>query len=461
MSATTSMTTSGPSDKTAPGPKGCFVFGSLSQMRSNALQFLTDSARTYGDVVKIDLVEEMHMLNHPDHIQHVLQDRHTNYGKGFFYERLKILVGEGLLTSNGDFWLRQRRIASPAFHKERLAALQETMTARTTKMLEEWQPHLASGATFDAAAEMMRLTLGIAGDTLFGKDLLSDAEAVGEAASDALEILNDRGNSLLIIPSVIPTAQNRRLTRAIKTLDDVVNGVIAERRALAKRGETVAKPDLLQMLMEAKDGDTGEGMSDKQLRDEVMTLLLAGHETTAQVLSWTWFLLSKHPAVERTLRAEIDSVLGQRTVTVADLPKLKYTEMVIKEAMRRYPPAWLFSRTAKEDDVIGGYKIKKGSTVLLSPYVMHHHPAYWDNPEGFDPERFRDESKRPKFAYFPFAAGPRMCIGWNFAMMELMSIVPTVLQRVRLQLVPGFDVIPEPTITLRPADGVKVTAKAV
>lgn len=455
---TKTMTPADLEDKVAPGPKGCFVFGSLSEMRSNALRFLTDSARQYGDVVRLDLVEVIYMLNHPDYIQHVLQDNHANYKKGYFYDRLKVLVGDGLLTSNGDFWLRQRRIASPAFHKETLAKLQTSMVKRTTQMLDDWDnTYVKSGETFDVAAEMMRLTLGIAGDTLFGVDLLHGAEAVGEAASDALEILNIRGNSLLLIPTAIPTSQNRRLMKAVKVLDDVVNGVIAERR----KAGAEAKNDLLQMLMDATDADTGEKMNDKQLRDEVMTLLLAGHETTAQALSWTWYLLSKHPAVERQLRKEIDS-LGGKPPTVADLPNLKYTDMVVKESLRRYPPAWLFSRTAKEDDVVGGYKIPKGATVMLSPYVMHHHPKYWENPEGFDPDRFSDEEhkKRPRFAYFPFAAGPRMCIGWHFAMMELVTCVAAIVQRVKLNLTPGFEVVPEPTITLRPADGVKVTAKS-
>ena len=451
----------------APGPKGCFVFGSLSEMRRDALTFLSRSAAQYGDVVRLDLVETMHLVNHPDHVQHVLQDRHTNYTKGFFYDRLKVLVGNGLLTSNGDFWLRQRRIAAPAFHKERLAALHGSMVSRTQTMLDEWKPHVEKGDTFDVAAEMMRLTLGIAGDTLFGKDLLGASEEVGEAASDALEILNIRGNTLLLIPTVIPTAQNRKLMRAVKILDDVVNGVIAERHksgldpAKTERSNGGVKHDLLQMLMEAKDADTGERMTDGQLRDEVMTLLLAGHETTAQALSWTWWLLSQHPSVERQLRAEINSVLGTRACTVEDLQKLPFTDMVVKEVLRLYPPAWLFSRTAKEDDVIGGFQIPAGSTVMLSPYVMHRHPKLWENPDAFDPERFRpeEEKKRPRFAWFPFAAGPRMCIGWHFAMMELVAVIATMMQRVKLTSAPGFTAEPEPTITLRPADGVKMTAK--
>jgi cytochrome P450 len=447
--------------KTAPGPKGCFVFGSLSEMRRDALSFLSRTAQQYGDVIQLDLVEKMHLLNHPDHVQRVLQDNHTNYTKGFFYERLKVLVGNGLLTSNGDFWLRQRRIASPAFHKERLASLQGAMHKRTVAMLDEWQKHIDSGETFDVAAEMMRLTLGIAGDTLFGVDLLGESESVGEAASDALEILNIRGNSLFLIPTAIPTAQNRRLMRAVKTLDDVVNGVIRDRHAHSKISGGEPKHDLLQMLMDAVDGDTGERMNDEQLRDEVMTLLLAGHETTAQALSWTWYLLSKHPAVERKLRAEVSAALGSRDVVVEDLPKLVFTEMVVKEALRLYPPAWLFSRTAKDDDVIGGYPIAKGSTVMLSPWVMHRNPQFWENPDAFDPERFSEEEskKRPRFAWFPFAAGPRMCIGWHFAMMELVTCVATIVQRTRLTLAPGFEPEPEPTITLRPADGVKMTAK--
>ncbi len=448
-------------EKIAPGPKGSFVFGSLSQMRRDALHFLAGSARDYGDIVRLDLVETVHLVNHPDYIQHVLQDNHTNYEKGFLYGRLKVLVGNGLLTSNGDFWLRQRRIAAPAFHKDRLAALHDVMVRRTQQMLDEWQRHIDANEVFDVAAEMMRLTLGIAGETLFGVDLLEQAEEVGEAAADALEILNLRGMSLLVLPMAIPTSQNRRLARAIKTLDDVVNGVIRERRAAPAGGPP--KHDLLQMLMDARDGDTGEGMTDEQLRDEAMTLLLAGHETTARALAWTWYLLSQHPFVERALHKEVADVLGGRAVTVDDLAKLPFTESVVKEALRLYPPAWIFERTAKQDDVIGGFHIKKGSTVMMSPWVMHRHPRYWDNPDAFDPSRHTapDAAKRPHFAYFPFAAGPRMCIGWHFAMMELVTVVATVTQRVQLTLAPGFEAVPEPTITLRPADGMKMSARRV
>lgn len=439
----------------APGPKGCFVFGSLSEMRNNALGFLTDAAREYGDVVRLHLVEHVHLVNHPDLVKHVLQDRHTNYRKGFFYERMKVLVGEGLLTSDGDFWLRQRRLASPAFHRDRIARLQTAMARRTTEMLDEWERYQKSGEVFDVAAEMMRLTLGIAGETLFSVDLLGDAEAVGEAAADALEIINIRGNSLLLLPTAIPTSQNRRLTRAVRTLDGVVNDIIARRRA----GE--GGDDVLQMFVDAEDADTGERMSDRQLRDEVITMLLAGHETTANALAWTWYLLSKHPSVMRALRKEVDEVLAGRTPAPDDLEDMPYTRMVLQEALRRYPPAWLISREAKEDDVIGGYPIRAGSTVMMSPYVMHHHPGWWDNPEGFDPERFSPEESagRPRFAYFPFAAGPRMCVGSAFAMMELQTIVPMMVQRYKIELAAGAAVVPEPTITLRPADGVPMTVK--
>jgi cytochrome P450 len=437
----------------APGPKGRILFGSLPEMRDDPLKLLTESAREYGDVVRIHLVQDVHLLNHPNHVKHVLQDNHLNYVKGFGYSRMEPLVGKGLLTSEGDFWKRQRRLAQPAFHRQRIAGFGTLMAARTQTMLEGWSRRADSGS-LDVHTEMMKLTLAIVGDALFSTDLLSEADTAGPALGTALEIIDTRFRSFLVPPKALPTPENRRLYGAINRLDAVVNRLISERRASGVEHE-----DLLGMFMGIKDADTGETMSDVQLRDEVMTMMLAGHETTANALSWLWYLLSRDPVIERKVHAEVTQVLEGRTPTMADLPRLEYTTRVINEAMRLYPPAWLFGRKALEDDVIGGYRIPAGSSLFLSPYLGHRDPRFWENPEGFDPDRFAPEitALRPKFAFFPFAAGPRMCIGNSFARMELQVIVAMVVQKFRLDLEAGHRVELAPQITLRPKNGVRVT----
>jgi cytochrome P450 len=398
----------------------------------------------------------MHLLPHPDHVQRVLQARHTNYKKDMMYERMRPLVGDGLLTSDGDFWRRQRRLAQPAFHKQRLTGFARTMSDATADLLDEWAPLARSGAPFDAAAAMMKVTLRIVGRALCSVDLGGEAEAVGRALTVALEVTNERFQQLFML-ECLPTAQNRRFKRAVTTLDGVVNEIIEARR---ESGEDAG--DLLSMLMAARDEETGEAMDDRQLRDEVMTMLLAGHETTANLLAWTWYLLSKNPAVARRLEEEVDRVLAGRVPTVEDLPRLDYARMVVDEVLRLYPPAWLISREAIEEDEIGGFHIPKGSIVMLSPYVTHRHPAFWENPEGFDPERHTAErvKARHRYAFFPFAGGPRQCIGNAFALMEAQIILAMVIQRYRLHLVPGHEVAPDPSVTLRPHPGVIVTAQA-
>ena len=442
--------------RVAPGPKGCVLFGSMSEMRDDALGLLTRSAAEFGDVVRLKLVLYVHLLNHPDHVKHVLQDANASYKKDLMYDRMRPLVGNGLLTSEGDFWRRQRRLAQPAFHKQRLAGFAETMRACTASALDGWAAHARTGEPIDAAAEMMALALRIVGKTLFSADLGGDARDVGAALGTALEVTNERFQQIFVLPK-LPTKMNRRFNAAMKVLDGVVGRVIAERRASGQE-----HPDLLSMLMSARDEETGEAMDDAQLRDELMTLFLAGHETTANALSWTFFLLSKSPQVQERLEAEVDRALAGRAPTVADLPKLPYTLQVVQEAMRLYPPAWLMSREALAEDAIGGFRIPKGSSVMLGPYVTHRHPAFWDNPEGFDPDRFTPQAieRRPRYAYFPFAGGPRQCIGSNFALMEAQVILAMAAQRYRLHLVPFHPVEPEPSVTLRPKGGIKMTVKA-
>jgi cytochrome P450 len=297
---------------------------------------------------------------------------------------------------------------------------------------------------------MMRLTFRIVGHTLFSVDLDGDADRIGVAVTDAILHANDYVASLVRMPSWMPTPANARFKRALAVMDGMVQRIIDEHR----RGKP--KDDVLSMLMAARDEDTKDSMSDRQLRDEILTIVLAGHETTANLLAWTLFLLSKHPDVERRVHREVTDVVGDRAPTLADLPKLAFTTHVLEESMRLYPPAWSFERQAIADDVVGGYEVKAGTIVALSPYVLHRHPRYWDNPEGFDPDRFSPERSagRPRYAYLPFGAGPRTCIGNGFAMMEGQLLLATLIQKHRLVLVSGAPIELEPMVTLRPKGGI-------
>jgi cytochrome P450 len=433
--------------------RGWRLLGDLAGFRRDPLGFFTERARA-GDVVPVRLVTRGFLVNHPDYVKHVLQDNHTNYGKGPLYSRLKPAIGEGLVTSEGEVWRRQRRLAQPTFSRERIASFATAMTERTGAMLDRWAAPAGRGAPLDVHAEMMKLTLAILGDTVFGRDLSRESDALTQAVTTAIEITNRRVYSLVPVPLSWPTPENRRYRRALATLDDIVHDMIAKKRAAP-----AASNDLLSMLMTARDDETGERMSDQQLRDEAMTMLIAGHETTALVLSFTWYLLSRHPDVERKLHDEVARVLGDRRPTSEDVPRLAYTTLVIHEVMRLYPPAWFIARRAINDDAIGPQRIPAGSAVLMVPYLTHRHPTYWENPEAFDPERFMPErvAGRPRFAYFPFAGGPRQCIGNNFAMMEAVLIAAMIVQRYRLHLVPGHRLELDASITLRPRHGMPMT----
>lgn len=426
--------------------------GHLSEFRDNPLAVLQRAFRTHGDLVTIDLVRSALLVSHPDGVKHVLQDRHTNYGRPFFYRRMKRLVGNGLLTNDTSSWLSQRRLASPAFHRKRIASLQGRMVARTHETIARVQDLRTS---VDMAEEMVRLTLGIAGDTLFSIDLLEQAKEVGEAAAEALRITNARGNQIVLWPQVMPTPQNVRFGRVKAVLDNVVADVIAERRKSGPRD------DLLQMFMDAEDQDTGERMNDQQLKDEVLTMLLAGHETTAHALSWGLMLLSRHPEVVGRMRAELDAQSPRRDPDAATVMGLETTRRVVHEVLRLYPSAWLISREALDDDVIMGQPIKKGTDVLMSPWLVHRHPQFWPNPEAFLPDRFSPEQSegRHRMAWLPFAAGPRMCVGSNFALMEMMTILPMLVRALEFELVPGYVIDPEPTITLRPRHGIEMNVR--
>ncbi|MEZ4382639.1 MAG: cytochrome P450 [Nannocystaceae bacterium] len=425
--------------------------------RRDPLGFLCRAAEATGDAFRFRATSRIwvYVLRSPAAIHHFLVDhpeRYVKRSRGFM--KIREFLGEGLLTAEGEHWRRQRRIAQPAFHRQRIAGFAATMTRATRAMLQRWDNLSARGEVVDVDREMSRLTLRIAGETLLSADVEGDADVVGRSVS-ALNTWASRSMLHLLHPPMwVPVKTNREARAGARALDELVFGMIAARRA---SGDDPG--DLLSMLMGAVDEETGESMSDQQLRDEVMTIFLAGHETTANALSWALYLLSLHPPVMRAVADELVRVLGGRTPTADDMPGLKITERVVQESMRLYPPAWTIGRSFVADDVVDGWRLRGPGLLLMSPYLSHRNPAYWPNPEGFDPDRFLPEAarERPRYAYFPFGGGPRICIGTAFAMLEAKVILATILQRFRPALAPGHAVEPEPLITLRPRFGVPMT----
>ena len=435
-----------------PGPRGYPILGVLPRLRSDPLGTFLDAADRYGDVAHLK-AGPYHgfLLSDPAHIKHVLQDNARNYHKSPLYERLKDNLGNGLLTSEDSFWLRQRRLAQPAFHRQRLITMADAMVACTEHMLERWERTAAAGETIDVVAEMMALTQAIIVRTMFSTDLGATTEIVNRT----WPIINRRiGETFWStkLETTLPLPANRRFKRALSELESVVYRIIADRRQ-TRRDE----PDLLSMFLSARDEETGASMTDKQLRDEVMTMLLAGHETTSLALSWTYYLLSQHPDVERNIADEVDRVIGDGKPAFAHVDRLTFTRRALEESLRLYPPAWGFSRLALGDDEIGGYRVPKGSIAYLIPFVVHRRPKLWPDPERFDPDRFAPEreSVRHRFAYIPFGGGPRGCIGHQFAMLEAQLIVAAIARRYRIELVPDQKIRPEPLITLHPKPGIR------
>lgn len=441
-----------------PGPRGRPFTGVLRDVRRDAPGFLMNTFHTYGDVAGYRLGPiRSFLVSHPDGVRHVLQEHVKNYTKDHIsYGMVRWVTGNGLLTSQGDFWLRQRRLAQPAFHRQRIAAMGDMMVARTEQMLERWGDRITAGRPFDIGVEMMQLALDIVGDALFGTNVAGSAAAVERSFNTLSAQVVDRFRSFNIIPPVLPTRNDRAWRAAAAELDAVVYGLIAERRRTA-----TDTGDLLAMLMLAEDEATGERMSDQQLRDEMLTMLVAGHETTATALTWAWGLLDAHPDVAATLHTELDTMLAGRRPTVADLPQLAYTRMIVDETLRLYPPVYILSRHVAAEDSIGGYRIPKGAAVDISPYVVHRHPAFWDEPERFMPERFSPErtAARHKYAYIPFSTGPRMCIGNTFALMEATLVLATIAQRFRPRLADGALPGVMPLVTLRPRGGMPMVVE--
>lgn len=442
----------------APMPPGDFFVGHAGEMLKNAAEFLLRMHATYGDIVRLRFGPRIaYAVFHPDHVYHVLVKNRENYSKqARGYRKLRQIIGNGLLTSEGDFWLRQRRLLQPAFAPARLAGFADAMVVATQQMTDRWPEIADADRPLDVADEMMHLTLRIVGETLLGTDVTGEASDVGAALTLVIEETSRRIHSPWDFRERLPIASNRRYDQAIKRLDRAVQKIIDHHRESGKQHD-----DLLTMLMAARDEESGAPMSDKQLRDEVMTFFLAGHETTAKAMTWTWLLLSQHVAVRRRLEEEVDRVLGGRPATADDLPRLSFAKLVIQESMRLYPPVWGMARMTVNDDQIGDVTIPAGSPVLLVQYATHRHRDFWDNPEGFDPDRFspeRSEGRHP-YAYFPFGAGPRICIGNHFAMMESVLILSSVTSQWRLNLLPGRPVVPEARVTLRPKHGLMMSAQ--
>ena len=439
-----------------PGPPGTPVLGHLLAAWKDPFHLMTDARRVYGPTARFRFGPFRYVVVHREEdIRRVLITNRDNYPKSVNYRGLKLVLGEGLVTSEGETWKRQRKLAQPAFHHQSLVSFVDEMARCTAEMLERWDAR-PDGEPFDAHEEMMRLTFRIVGRTLCSVDLDDVAGEMGPAITTALHFAEDYAERPVRIPLWVPTPRNVAFKRALAKLDGMILGIIEQRR---KSGEK--KGDLLDMLMAAKEEGGDGGMTDRQLRDELMTLIMAGHETTAVALSWAWYLLSSHPDVARSVHREAREVLGDRPARFADLGELRTTGRVIDETMRLYPPVWIFERQAREEDVLSGYRIPKKTVVGIAPWTLHRDPTHWENPEGFDPDRFLPQRSegRSKFAYMPFGGGPRVCIGNHFALMEAKIILAMVAARYRLDLVPGHRIEKEASITLRPKHGVHVVAR--
>jgi cytochrome P450 len=436
-----------------PAPEGNTIVGHLIDLSNDPLGFLT-RCRDYGDIVPLRLgLTPTCLVVNPDLIEQVLKDR-DDFIKSRGFRVLKTLLGEGLLTAEGESWFWQRRLAQPVFHQKRINHYGTTMVEYTDRLLQTWH----DGETHDIHADMMRLTLQIVMKCIFNTDVdTGEAKVVANALDVAMHWFESKRRQNFLVWEWFPRPENVRYRQAVAEMDDAIYSLIRQRR-----NQTESANDLLSMLMEARDEETGQQMDDKLLRDEVATLMLAGHETTANALSWTWMLLAQHPEVRQKLQAELQQLQG-RLPTIEDIRSLHYTNQVVKESMRLYPPVSIFGREAARDCTIGDYEIPQGTVIMISQWVMHRHPKYFDNPEAFQPERWTEEFEKqlPRGVYIPFGDGPRICIGKGFAQMEAVLLLATIAQRFELDVEPDFPIVPQPSITLRPEYGIKVRLKQI
>jgi cytochrome P450 len=447
-----------------PGPKSRLFVGSARELIADPLGFINGLADTYGPVVRFKAFFNSYILiSDPDLVREVLVTQAAIFPKDRRdIEILRRMLGYGLVTTNGEAHKRQRRLTQPAFHSKRIGAYAGTMVAYTLAMIDDWQiDNLPGSLRLDISEAMRELTMYIVARTLFGADRIAmkdTADRVGQAIHDLQDITNREFQSPIVWPNWLPSASNRRRRAAASVLYETIDGLIAERRATAVDGRVTDTGDLLSMLLLSID-ESGDRMSDAEIRDQLVTLFVAGHETTSNALTWSWYLLSQHPDVEVRLHEELEQVLNGRPPSLDDLPTLPFTLQIIKEAMRLYPPAWLLNnRWAAEDTVLGDFPIRRGELIWLSPYVSHRRPEYFPDPELFDPDRWTPEQEKvlPKYAYMPFGGGARVCIGNSFALMEAHLIVAALAQRARLRLASGQIIEPNPQITLSNKGGLQM-----
>jgi len=434
-----------------PGPKGLPILGLALDVRNNALGTLQRLAREYGDVVNMPVMGMSRvLLSRPEYVQQLLILDHAKLHKSTL-TKLVVgpLLGQGLLISEGDFWRRQRRLAQPAFHRSRTNEYSPVMIECALERMRKWR----SGETRNIADEMMKLTLEVAVRTLFGTSLAGDSDSIGKAMTFLMRHYLRRARTPWRVPESWPTPANRRARREVEYMDSLIYGIISDRKM-----DTRPRNDLLSLLMAAMNDD-GSQMTERQVRDESMTLFVAGHETTALSLAWTWYLLSENPTAEARLHEELGVVLGGRPAEVSDLEKLPYLNAVVHESLRLFPPAFIMARMNVETVRVGGYEIPPRSTLLASQWVMHRDARFFQQPEQFMPERWLDglESRLPPGAYFPFGDGPRRCIGQGFAQLETALVIAAIAQKFSFRLNKGFPVVPEPLVTLRPKYGIEMT----
>jgi cytochrome P450 len=428
--------------------------GHLKEYVDQPLDFLMNKWKEEGDIFRFRLAHRyLIVISHPDYVKHIMQENHTNYKKSLAYRKLKLLLGNGLFTSEGEYWLKQRRLAQPAFHKERITNYFETMTAFAYQLIAKWQEECKEGNSVYLHKEMTVLTLKIISKTLLGIELSEEGRVVEENLPFALKFMIRRVTSTVNFPMSFPLKKHIHFKRAVQSLYSSIDGIILNKRKLEDPGI-----DLLAILMGVEDEETGEKMSDQQLKDEILTFFLAGHETSAVALTWTIYLLMQNPSELAKVKAEVDAVLKDQPFNIAHLKQLTYTTMVIKETMRIVSPVWVLGREALGEDVLGNHKINKGQSVIFSPYLVHRHPDFWEQPDTFNPQRFtpEKEAKMHKFAYFPFGGGPRLCIGASFAMMEMQVILSLLIKSFdftpKSVKHPGFNY----SLTLRPSSEIEL-----
>lgn len=440
--------------RTPPGPPRSATLNLLRRLASDRLGLMTEARDVYGDAVRVAIgPKTLYIFNHPDHAKHVLADNAGNYHKGIGYVEARRALGDGLLTSEGELWRKQRRTIQPVFQHKRIAAQAGVIATEAERLADRLRARIGHGPV-DLLKELTGLTLGVLSHALLDAEL----DAFG-SVGHSFEAVQDQAmfemESLGMVPMWLPLPKQRRFRRARRHLGEVVDELVAER----KTNPHPDGDDVLTRLITSTGEEADPRVGEQRMRDELVTLLLAGHETTASTLGWTLYLLDRNPHVLARLRAEVSAVVGDRTPGFADLERLPYTSMVLQEALRLFPPVWILTRNAQGDDEIGGYHVPAGSDVLICPYTLHRHPAFWDEPERFDPDRFDPDrpTTRPRYAYIPFGAGPRFCVGNHLGLLEATLVLVTLVRDLRLTVAPGHDVVPEPMLSLRVRGGLPMT----